>query len=155
MRALPVALVALARMPRTGPRSQDQQQARVAFRRYFVTLLRDPVGQCPGARRLALAVLAQLDLAIDHDQVGVLMDLVLLQLLARRELDRNRTRGAVVGAQDLRLVGLNVERAEIPDVHGAESKPLRARHVARSRSRQECRSARARGSTRTRPVQRC
>src|SRR4051812_11641521 len=144
MRALPGPLVALARMARTRPGSEDQQQARVALRRHLVALLRDPVRHRADARRPAFAVLAQLDLAIYDDQVGVLMDLVLLQLLARRELDRNRTRGAVVRAQDLRLVGLNVERLKIPDVHGAESKPLRARHVARSRSRQGCRSGRAR-----------
>jgi hypothetical protein len=81
-----------------------------------MTFLGDPVGHESGASALAFT---ELDLAVDHDQIGVLMDLVLLELFARREIDRDRPRRAVVRAQNSRLVRLNVERADVPDVHGA------------------------------------
>ena len=44
------------------------------------------------------------------DDVGPLVDLVLLQLLARGQLDQDRPRLAAGGVQDLRLVRLDVER---------------------------------------------
>src|SRR5205085_11341721 len=63
---------------------------------------------------------ADLDLAVGDDQVGVLVDLVLLELLTGRQVDRDDAR-VVVGAQHLRLMGLNVERADVPGVHGRAS----------------------------------
>src|SRR5204863_120717 len=67
-----------------------------------------------GPARLA----RELDLAVDHDHVGALVDLVLLQRLARRQLDQDRSRLAAGGVQDLGLMGLDVERAQVPVLHG-------------------------------------
>src|SRR3954447_6903720 len=86
---LGVALFALVRVPRTGPRGQDQEQAGVARRGHLMALLGHPVRHGADAGGLALAVLGQLDLAIDDDQIRVLVDLVLLELLAGRQVDRD------------------------------------------------------------------
>src|SRR3954470_8906632 len=139
-------------MPGAWPGREDQKQASVARGRDLMAFLRDPVGHEPGTSALTFT---QLNVAVDHDEIGVLVDLVLLELLAGGQMDGDRPGGAVIGAKDLRLVRLNVERADVPGVHGAESKPLRARRVARLRSRPGCPSGRARGSTRRRPARRC
>src|SRR3954451_3365057 len=139
-------------MPGPRPGREDQKQARIAAGRDLMAFLRDPVSHESRAAALALT---ELDLAVDHDQIRMLMDLVLLELLAGGQEDRDGAGGAVIGAQDLRLVRLNVERADVPGVHGAESKPLRAQRVARLRSRPACPSGRARGSTRRLPARRC
>src|SRR5215212_9188315 len=152
---LGVPFLALARVPGTGPRSEEEQQPRVAGRRHLVALLGHPVRNGPDTRRLAAATLRQLDLALDDHQIRVLVDLVLLELLAGGQTDRDRSSRTVVGPKDLRLVRLNVERADVPGVHGPESKPLRVRRVARSPRIQACPSARGRGSTRTPPAPRC
>ena len=82
--------------------------------------------QCPAPPRLP----AELDLAVDHDDVGALVHLVLLQLLAGRQVDQDRPRLTARGMQDLRLVRLDFERAQVPVLHGAEryasARPLRA-----------------------------
>src|SRR3954471_2627436 len=101
---------AVVRMTRPWPRRQDEQEARVARRANLVALLGDPVRHGSDAGSPALPALGQLDLTVDDDQIRVLMDLVLLQLLAGGQVDRDRARCSVVGAQDLRLVRLKVER---------------------------------------------
>src|SRR6478672_8646660 len=78
VRALAVALFAVARMPGSRPGRQHEQQAGVAQGLDLVPLLRRPVRHRAHGCGLALALLTQLDLAVDHDQVGVLVDLVLL-----------------------------------------------------------------------------
>src|SRR4051812_43858024 len=115
---LGAALFAPARVPQARPRSQDQDQAGVARRPDLVTLLRIPVRDRARAGRLGIAAPRQLDLTVGHDQVRVLVDLVLLELLARGQVDGDDTGSAVIAAEDLRLVRLYVERADVPDVHG-------------------------------------
>src|SRR5436189_50154 len=83
-------------------RTGSQRPSPLAGRSRLVALLGLPVAHRPAARRVALPALLQLDLAVDDDQIGVLMDLVLLELLAGRQKDRDRARCAVIGAQDLR-----------------------------------------------------
>ena len=61
---------------------------------------------------------AELDLAVDHHDVGALVHLVLLQLLPGGEVDQDRPRLAAGGVQDLRLMRLDVERAQVPVLHG-------------------------------------
>ena len=73
----------------------------------------------PGAARRP----AEVDLAVDHDDVGALVHLVLLQLLAGGQVDQDRPRLAARGVQDLRLVRLDFERAQVPVLHGAEPTP--------------------------------
>src|SRR4051794_13146240 len=77
---LGVALFALVGMPRTGPRSQDQNQPGIAGRTHFMALMGVEVGHRPDAGSLGFATLLQLDLPVDHDQVRVLVDLVFLEL---------------------------------------------------------------------------
>src|SRR5437763_4734326 len=50
----------------------------------------------------------------------MLVDLVLLELLARGQVDRDHA-SVFVGAQQLRRVGLHVERGDVPGVHGRAS----------------------------------
>jgi hypothetical protein len=52
------------------------------------------------------AVLGDLDLTVGDQEVRTLVDLVLLQLLARGQADGDRAR-LVVGSQDLRVMGLD------------------------------------------------
>src|SRR4051794_10462180 len=92
---LGVALFALVGMPRTRPGSQDQDEARIAGRPHFVALLRVEVGHGSDPRGLGFATLLQLDLPVDYDQVRVLVDLVLLELLAGRQVERDRARCAL------------------------------------------------------------
>jgi hypothetical protein len=62
---------------------------------------------------------ADLHLALDDDHVRALVDLVLRQPFARRQLQRDRARLAALGVQDLRLARLDVEAREVPVLHGA------------------------------------
>ena len=64
------------------------------------------VRQEAGTARDLLTTVRDLDLAVDDEQIGTLVNLVLLELLARRQLDRDRTRLGV-GAKHLRPVGLD------------------------------------------------
>src|SRR5262249_56096763 len=61
---------------------------------------------------------ADLDLAVEDRQPGVLLHLVLAELLARAEDDQDRAR-AVVGVQDQRITGAvrRVHGEEIPRLH--------------------------------------
>ena len=79
----------------------------------------------PGPPRTALARV-DLDLAVDHDQVRALVHLVVLQRLAGGQLDRDRARLSARGVQDLRLMRLDVERAQVPVLHGRGRTPAAA-----------------------------
>src|SRR3954463_15228187 len=105
---LGVALLALVGMPRTGPGSQDQDEARIAGRTHFMPLMGVEVRHRPDAGSLGFATLLQLDLPVDYDQVRVLVDLVLLELLPGRQVERDRARCPFIGAQNLRLVRLKI-----------------------------------------------
>jgi len=80
------------------PRGQHQQQQRVPHRGDGVALGGRPVQQRAGAgaARAVAAGVGDLDLAVVDVQPGVLVDLVLLQPLARRQRDRDQARRAVV-----------------------------------------------------------
>src|SRR2546421_9198400 len=86
-RLLPRALPGspLARVPLPRPRTEDQHQPRVRLGPDLVPLLRIEVREQPGAARDALPAAVDLDLALRHQQVGALVNLVLLELLARGE----------------------------------------------------------------------
>ena len=109
--------VACARVTVPGPRREHDQQARVGDRLGRVALVRVEHG---GAARAA-GLPAELDLAVDHDHVGALVDLVVLQFLARGEVDQDRPRFTARGMQDLRLVRLDVEGAQVPMLHARGS----------------------------------
>ena len=83
-----VLRAALARVAFAGPGSQHQQQPRVAGGAHLVALACLEVRHEARRRRSgpgALPAAADLDLAVDDDQIGALVDLVLLELLGRRE----------------------------------------------------------------------
>src|SRR3954464_5113234 len=133
---------ALAGMPLPRPRRQHQHDPRVGLRGHLVVLPGLEVGEEARAAGLRPAVRGQLDLALCHEQVGPLVDAVLLELLARREVDRDHP-GLAVGAQHLGLVRLHVERVDVPGVHGVSSLG-RARgrnHAATGSPRADARSA--------------
>jgi len=106
-----VRMLALRGVPLARPGRQQQQQARVANRAHLVTFFGVEVGDEARPARDRRAVPVELDLPARHDHPGALMDLVVLELVARREVDGDDAR-LVVGAEDLGLVGLNVERGE-------------------------------------------
>ena len=70
------------------------------------------------ADRLA-AGCGYLDGSGDHNEPGTLVDLVLLQPLPGGQVEGDHPPLAV-GAQDLRLTRLDVERCDIPALHGAQ-----------------------------------
>src|SRR4051794_7100613 len=116
-----VLVAALAR-----PRRQEEQQPRVGFRAHLVALVRIEVREEPRPRARRRAVLGDLDLAVVDVQPGVLVDLVVLEHLARREVDGDGPRGAVVAAQDRGAVGLDSQLGDVPRVHGPRPYPVRA-----------------------------
>ena len=78
------------------------------------------------------AVRVDLDFAVDDDEMRALVDLVVLQALAGGQVDGDRPRLAARRVQDLRLMRLHVERAQVPVLHGRE---LTRAWSASSRSR--------------------
>ena len=68
------------------------------------------------ALRPLAAARDDLDLAFDDGDPRALVHLVLLELLALRELQRDDARGVGRG-QDLRLVGLDLEISDVPRLH--------------------------------------
>src|SRR5215210_1404491 len=122
-------------MPGARPRREQEEEPRVAASADLVALVGIEDGQQPGPPGDALTVVAlDLDLAVDHDQVGALVDLMVLQLLAGRQVQGDRARLAARGVQDLRLVRLDAEAREVPVLHaGAKTTSLRPpRAAARS-----------------------
>ena len=61
-----------------GPGGQDEQQARVAARAHLVALGRVEDGQQARPAGDGLAARDDVDLAVDDDQVGALVDLMVL-----------------------------------------------------------------------------
>jgi hypothetical protein len=90
------------------PRSEDEHNSGVADGAHRPPLVRSEVGEQTRTAALSAAVLGDLDLASDNHEVRALVHLVLLELLAGRQLDRNRSR-LLVGAQYLRMMRLNCE----------------------------------------------
>src|SRR3954451_5989033 len=108
-----VRLVTCSGVPVAGPGSEHEQQPRVAARPHLVALARIEDRRQAGTARLA----AELDLAVDHHDVGALMDLAPLKRIAGRQLDEDRPRLATRRVQDLGLMRLHVERAQVPVLH--------------------------------------
>src|SRR5947209_1260956 len=94
------------RMPDARPRSQDEHQLRVAQRTHLAPLGRFEMRQKPWTAPDGLTVVSYLDLTVGDQQVRTLVHLVLLELLASRQVNRDRTR-LLVGAQHLRMMGLD------------------------------------------------
>src|SRR5919109_1282449 len=96
-------MLALARVPLARPWRQDQEDARVARSAHLVALFRVEVRDEAGPARDRGPVLLELDLAGGDDHPRPLVDLVLLELLARRKVDCDRTR-LRIAPQHLRLM---------------------------------------------------
>ena len=99
------------------PRGEDEQQARIAARADLVALAGAEDGQQTRAAAVALVARDDLDLSVDDDQVGALVDLMVLERLAGGEVQHDRARLAPRGVQDQRLVRLDGEAAQVPVLH--------------------------------------
>src|SRR4051794_2217861 len=113
----------------SGPRREEEQQVGVAGGAHLVALVRVEVREEARAGLRRGAVVADLDLAVVDVQPCVLVDLVVLEHLAGRQLDGDRARGAVVAAQDLGAVGLDVQLVDVPGVHGRDLIRCRAMQI--------------------------
>ena len=93
-----------------GPGRQHEQQTRVGECSNGVALggLEHRGEARPSGRA------GEVDLTGDHHDVGALVDLVILQPLARAQRDEDRARLAPRGVQDSRLTRLDLERVQIP-----------------------------------------
>src|SRR3954452_24083199 len=111
--------VAGARVALAGPGGEDEQEARVLGGADLVALAGVEDGQEAGAAGHRLAALLDLDRALDHHEMGLLVDAVILEALARGEEERDRAGRAPVGMQYLGVSGLQVQRAEGPVTHRA------------------------------------
>src|ERR687889_785231 len=118
-------MLALAGMPLARPWGEQQDDACVGLSAHLVELLGIEVSKNPAPARDAPAVLLDLHLARRDHHPGALVDLVLLEPLARRQVDRDHA-GLGVAAKDLRLVRLDVERRKVPGLHAWESNQRRA-----------------------------
>ena len=108
-------LVAGAGVAFPGPGRQYEQQSRVAECPHGVALGgledRGEPGSPDGA--------GEVDLTGDDHDVCALVDLVILQPLARGQRDEDRARLATRGVQDSRLARLYFERVQIPVLNRA------------------------------------
>src|SRR5215210_511159 len=124
-----VRMLALAGMPLARPRGEEQQDARVARGAHLVALLGVEVRHESRAARDRRAALLDLDLATGHEDPSALVHLVLLELLARRQVDGDHTR-LRVAAKHRRLVRFHVERGDVPGLH-ARRRYLRVQETMR------------------------
>src|SRR3954469_11788818 len=94
-------------MTGAGPGREHEQYPRVAAGTHLVALARVEDGEeaRPAGHGVAVA-LRDLDLARDDDEVGALVHLVVLELLAGGEVERDRARLAAARVEDLGLGGL-------------------------------------------------
>src|SRR3954451_9971584 len=107
-------------MAGAGPRRQHEKYPCVAACTHLVALAGvEPRHQAGAARHGVAVAVADLDLARDDDEVRALVHLVILELLAGREVERDRARLAAARVEDLRLVRLDVEAGEVPVLHAA------------------------------------
>src|SRR3954463_11518507 len=107
-------------MARARPRRKYEKYPCVGAGTHLMALAGVEHGQQPRAAADAVAVpLRHLDLAGDDDEVGALVHLVVLELLAGREMERDRACLAAPRVEDLRLVRLDVEAGEVPVLHAA------------------------------------
>jgi hypothetical protein len=102
------------------PWCQYEQEPRVCGGAHLVPLVRVEHSGESRAAAHCLSSVADLDVAIDDDQVRPFVNLVLLQLLSPGQVDRNRSRLPAGRVQDPRLVRLDVKRPQIPVLHGGD-----------------------------------
>src|SRR5215218_5493238 len=107
-------MLALAGMPLARPRSEEEEEARVAGGTHLVGRLRLEVGDEAGPAGDRGAVLLDLDLARRHDEPGTLVE-----PLPGREVEGDHARLGVA-AKHLRLVRFNVDRGDVPGLHARE-----------------------------------
>src|SRR5829696_5193972 len=104
-------------MPVAGPRRQDQNHARVLGGADLVALVGVELREQPRPAADGLATrLAQLHGALGDDKPGTLVDLMLVEGLAGRDLDHDRA-ALLLGDEHLGLVRLDVQRIEVPGLH--------------------------------------
>jgi hypothetical protein len=113
--------VARAGMPVAGPRREHEQQPRVAAGADLVALAGVEDREEARTAGHGLAAARDLDLAVDDEQVGALVDLVVLELLARRQVQRDGARLAAGGVEDDRVVRLDGEAAQVPGLHASDA----------------------------------
>jgi hypothetical protein len=99
------------------PGGQDEQQPSIGARADLVALGGVEHGQQARPAGDGLVPLDHVDLAFDDDQVGALVDLMVLERFARGEVQDDRARLAPRGVQDQRLVRLDGKAAQVPVLH--------------------------------------
>ena len=105
------------RMTVSRPRSQQKQEAGISLSENFAALLSLELEQRPGTPHDArLTTSANLDLAGEYDQPGVLMHLVLSQPLTSGKLKHDNARRGRRG-DDARVVRLRREGRDVPALH--------------------------------------
>jgi hypothetical protein len=105
------------RMAVSRPRSQQKQEAGISLSENFAALVSLELEQRPGTPHDArLTTGANLNLAGQYDQPGVLMHLVLSQPLTSRNLKHDHARRRRRG-DDARVVRLGREGRDIPALH--------------------------------------
>ena len=107
-------------MPGPGPGRQQQENLRSAVARHRVALVRLEVGErARGSLDLAVGARDPHG-ALDDEEPGVLLDLVVAELLPRIEADEDRPR-LVLALQDDRRAGARGSRdlGEPPALHSA------------------------------------
>lgn len=137
------------RMAGSGPRSQQQENARVCEGLEFVSLLGWKLHQSPqlSIDRLA-GVAGDPYLTVDDGDPGSLVDLMVLKQLAGREVEYDGA--SLLGrGEDLRLMWLPGKAFEIPTIHQVAS--FAARQAAQRPDDPALASACESGPTRTRP----
>src|SRR4051794_5961863 len=98
--------VARARVPVARPRGKHEEQARVRTGAHLVALCGVEHREQAGPAGQRAPVVRDLDLAVDDDEIGALVDLMVLELLAGGQLDRDRARRPARRVQDLRTMRL-------------------------------------------------
>src|SRR5215210_7090258 len=104
-----------------GPRREDEEQPRVAARADLVALTRAEDVERAGAARGGRAAGRDVDLALHHDEMGALVDLVVLQRLAGGQEQRDGARLAARRIQDRGAVRLDGVRAQVPVLHARDA----------------------------------
>src|SRR6476659_5173494 len=101
----------------SGPRGEQEKEPRVGPGDHGMALTRIELEHVAGSRGDPLAGWCrQLDLPLDDHDPGVLVNLVLLKLLANRQLQQDRPR-VVRRREDPRLMGFRGECPQVPAPH--------------------------------------
>src|SRR3954452_7031711 len=149
-------MLALAGMPLARPWRQEQEQARVGLGAHLVALVGLEVSHEAGTTGDRLAVLLDLDLAARHHHPGALVHLVLLELFAGGQVDRDDPR-LWIAAEHLRLMRWHVHRGEVPGLH-ARARYLRGHPCPRpmaAASSRRCKHSWSDGAPEDRPCGQC